>query len=611
MPQSPQRITFEPIGRRVEAPAGMTVLDAARLAGVELVAVCGGGGTCGTCRVRLAEGQLSAPSADEEFLLSAEERAAGLRLACQARVTGDARLDIPPQSLTTPQRTQVEGLESELALDPPLVAARVRVDPPRAGDLRADDQRLRDALGQIGFHGVEFALPVLTALPEMLRREGWAACCVLDCSAALPRVVAILPHDSRLYGLAVDVGTTKLAAYLVDLEDGRTAARLGAMNPQIAYGEDVIARIAYCNQKATGRKTLQARLVETLNEMLAELCQQARVDARQVVGAVIVGNTAMHHLFAGLPVEQLGAAPYVPAVNAPLEIPAQTVGLCIAPAAPVYLPPNIAGYVGADHVAMLLATEAWKSAANVLAMDIGTNTEITLAAGGRLLACSCASGPAFEGAHIHNGMRAAPGAIERVQIRAGKVQLHTIGNQSPVGLCGSGILDAIAELAGAGVVNARGALAREAGGVQVNGRRAEYVLVPAEHSGSGREIVVTREDVNQIQLAKAAIRAGTEILLREAGIAAADLDRFYIAGAFGTYIDLKNAVKIGMFPNLPLERFAQVGNAAGSGARHLLLSRQKRMDALELAAREEYIELTTYPDFTGMFVDAMFFPETA
>jgi len=341
--------------------------------------------------------------------------------------------------------------------------------------------------------------------------------------------------------------------------------------------------------------------------MLEQLCGEAAVEARQVTAAAVVGNTAMHHLFAGLPVQQLGAAPYLPAASGALEFVAREVGLAIAPAAPIYMPPNIAGYVGADHIAMLLATGAWRAGGNVLAMDIGTNTEITLSVAGRLFACSCASGPAFEGAHIRHGMRAAPGAIERVQIRANEVFLHTIGDQPPAGLCGSGVLDAVAELRGAGIVDARGALDRGHPQVRVRGRLSEYVLVPAARSATGQEITVTREDVHQIQLAKAAIRAGVNILLHEGGICADDLDAFIIAGAFGTYIDVANAIKIGMFPPLPLEMFQQVGNAAGSGARQLLLSRQQRADALSLAQRENYIELTTYPAFTDVFVQAMFF----
>ena len=271
--------------------------------------------------------------------------------------------------------------------------------------------------------------------------------------------MAVLTPGDRLFGLAVDIGTTKLAAYLVDLATGHTVAKTGEMNPQIGYGEDVISRIGYCAEHADGRIVLQARLVETLNTLVTQLCHEAGATQPQIVDAVVVGNTAMHHLFAGLPVDQLGRAPYVAAVSDPLDLRAADLGLVLAPGASVHLPANIAGFVGADHVAMALATGAWEETDRcVVALDIGTNTEVTLTRGGRIWCCSCASGPAFEGAHIQDGMRAAPGAIERVQIgEDGKPHLKTIGDQPPVGICGSGILDAVSELLRTGIIDRKGA----------------------------------------------------------------------------------------------------------------------------------------------------------
>jgi uncharacterized 2Fe-2S/4Fe-4S cluster protein (DUF4445 family) len=410
-----------------------------------------------------------------------------------------------------------------------------------------------------------------------------------------------------LLGLAVDVGTTKLAAYVIDLESGATLARAGVMNPQIAYGEDVISRIAYANQNPNGRATLQHRLIEALNKIAGELCATIGAASEDIVEAVIVGNTAMHHLLAGLPVHQLGTAPYVPAVGEALTVRARDLGLKINPAAQIYLPPNIAGFVGADHVAMLLGAEVWNTDRTVVAIDIGTNTEISVAHNGQLVCCSCASGPAFEGAHITDGMRAAPGAIERVQLIDDVIHWHTIGQQPPVGICGSGILDALAELLKVGVLDQRGSLRRDDGRVRSRNGRSEFVLVDAAHSGHGREVVVSRGDVNEVQLAKSAIRVGIDVLLAESGVRAGDVDEFIVAGAFGTYLDLGSAIRIGMFPDLPRERFRQVGNAAGTGARQLLLSKERRRIAAEVALRDRYVELTTYPDFTTRFVAAMYF----
>jgi uncharacterized 2Fe-2S/4Fe-4S cluster protein (DUF4445 family) len=414
------------------------------------------------------------------------------------------------------------------------------------------------------------------------------------------------------------VGTTKLAAYLVDLASGRLLARTGAMNPQIGYGEDVVSRIRFADDHPDGRRTLQACLVETLNELIVALCREAGVSPGQVVEAVVVGNTAMHHLFAGLPVRQLGASPYVPSVSEAIDLRAVQVGLEIAPGAYVHLPPNIAGYVGADHVAMLLASVVEEGEGGglrlrndsrvIVALDIGTNTEISLLHAGRILTCSCASGPAFEGAHIHDGMRAAPGAIERVRFAEGQVQTFTIGGRQPVGLCGSGILDAVAGLLEQGAIERRGNFVRDHALVRIaNENRGHVVIVPAERAGHGHEIIVNRQDVNEIQLAKGAIRAGIEVLLAEAGLVADQIEEFIIAGAFGTYLDIDSAVRVGMFPALPTGRYHQVGNAAGAGARQMLVSVQRRRLAAELVRRVEYIELTVHPRFTDTFVQFIMF----
>jgi uncharacterized 2Fe-2S/4Fe-4S cluster protein (DUF4445 family) len=595
------RVDFEPVGRRAEVRAGETLLDAAQTAGVELESICGGAGSCGGCRVRLMAGELTPATASEEEALGPQDLSAGYRLACQAVPRSDVKLDVPPESLATVQRLQIEGIGVETALDPLVVTVDVQVDPPTLQDLRADCTRLEAAL-HLERGALRVGLPLLTVLSGQLRAQEWSARLALR----QREVIAVVSRGARLFGLAVDIGTTKLAAYLVDLVSGETVARTGAMNPQIAYGEDVVSRIQYGKEHAEGRQVLQGKLVATLNELLAGLCGEAGASPEQVVEAVVVGNTAMHHLFAGLPVEQLGRAPYVPVVSEALDLRADEVGLALAPGAHVYLPPNIAGYVGADHVAMVLASAVGETERTTLALDIGTNTEICLAHRGRMLSCSCASGPAFEGAHIHDGMRAAPGAIERVQIVGEAVNIHTIGNQPPVGICGSGILDAVAEMLRVGVLDRRGCLQEGGPHVRVEDGRAEFVLAPAATAGHGRDVVVTRRDVSEIQLAKAAIRAGVEVLLAQAGISAGDIESFIVAGAFGTYLDVRSAVAIGMFPALPPERFRQVGNAAGIGARQMLVSAERRRAADALAQRIEYVELTTYRDFTAVFVKAMY-----
>ena len=410
-------------------------------------------------------------------------------------------------------------------------------------------------------------------------------------------------HTHGAHGLAVDIGTTKLATYLVNLDTGQTIARAGSMNPQIVYGEDVISRIDYASREPDGAKKLQSILIKTLNEMLAGMCTESQVSPAVVIDAVLVGNTAMHHLLAGLPVEQLGRSPFSPAMTSSISLPATILGLNLGPGALTYLPPVIAGYVGADHLAMLLATKAWNPSQSIIALDIGTNTEISLIAGGKITCCSCASGPAFEGAHIHEGMRAAPGAIERARWHEGKIIWQTIADQLPVGICGSGILDVVSALLNGGKIKSTGAF-------QINmepGNGNEWVLVPAAQAGVGRDLVVTRKDIHEIQLAKSAIRSGVEILLKEAGLTSTNLDGFTVAGAFGTYLDPRSAVRIGMFPPLVMEKFHQVGNAAGVGAKQMLLSLRKRQEAEQLAKQIEYIELTSRPDFTSLFMEHLAF----
>lgn len=612
MPQKTARIDFEPIGRRVEVKQRTSLLEAARIAGIEITAVCGGIGTCERCQVQIMSGEFSAATVVEEIAFSAAELAAGWRLACQTEALGAGKVHIPPGSLTTPQRLQLEGVESSPFIDRAFQYAELEAPPPGLDDLRSDASRLQDALQDFGISGAVVRYPLVAAISEQLRRWEWK----LRLAVRSGEVRAILPPDERFLGLAVDIGTTKVAAYLVDVESGETLQRASAMNPQIPFGEDVVSRIFYCMEHADGRAVLQSRMADTLNQLVEMMCaatpatggaaaERVGLSAGQIIEAVVVGNTAMHHFFAGLPVQQLGLLPFVPAVSEPLEVPAATLGLRLSPAALVYFPANIAGYVGADHVAMVLATEADQAMDTVMAVDIGTNTEISLVHAGRMLCCSCASGPAFEGAHIRDGMRAAEGAIERVQIDHGVVHIFTIGGQPPVGICGSGILDAVAEMTRAGVLNRRGVMDETAPNVRGEGRRCEFVLAPAETSGSGRRITLNRRDIHEILLAKAAIRAGIEILLVEAGIEAAQIDRFLVAGAFGTYLDLRSAIEIGMFPDLPLERFSQVGNAAGSGARQMLTSAEARRRAQTFARRMNYIELTIHPRFKDIFLGAM------
>jgi uncharacterized 2Fe-2S/4Fe-4S cluster protein (DUF4445 family) len=598
-------VDFEPVGRRGEVGIGETLLSAAQGIGIGIVSLCGGIGSCDSCKVRIASGLVLQPTLVEESVFTGDELAKGWRLACQVEPLSDVKVEVPPESISTSQRLQLEGdLRSLESHDPTVFAFDLAITPPTLQDLRSDALRIEEAVEEAGYGRPRISLPVMLIASRRLREEAWEVRVAIRDND----IVTVLPKGAPLLGLAVDIGTTSIAAYLVDLSTGKVLDKCGTMNPQIAFGEDVVSRILYINTHENGRQTLQNRIVDEINGLANTLVEQLGLTTEYIVDVVVVGNTAMHHIFAGLPVRQLGEAPYVPSVSEEFSFPAHQVGLETAPGANVYLPPNIAGYVGADHVAVQVAVQPWHASQTTLALDIGTNSEVTLTHQGRSYCCSCASGPAFEGAHISAGMRAAPGAIERAKWMNDRVLIQTIGGQPPVGICGSGILDSVAVMIEGGVINERGAINSEHPLV-ANGKngKPEFILVQTEENTNERVITITRKDVAEIQLAKSAIRAGIEILLAEAGISADQIERFVVAGAFGTYIDVENAIRVGMFPRLPLDRFEQVGNAAGMGAVLLLLSKESRLAAAAAAADIEYVELTAHVTFQSEFIRYMTF----
>lgn len=592
------KIDFEPIGRRGEFPEGITLLESARTLGIALQAPCGGQGKCGRCIVKVAQGEVSPPTPTDHRFLSAGQIAQGYRLACQARPLTDCRIYIPPESLSIAQRLQLEGQEIPAKPEPAIATFNLALTPPTLDDLRSDAERVIQSLKVL--HGVEASVDfaVLRELPERLRSEGWR----LKAVVRKGEIIALLPPEATPLGLAIDLGTTKIAAFLLDLESGRTLVAKGLMNPQIPYGEDVISRITHAIQKPEGAAELQKVVVEAINKAAEEMCAEVNANPSQIVEAVIVGNTAMHHLFLGLPVSQLGYAPYVPAVQRPLELKARELGLRIAPGAVVYMPPIIAGYVGSDHVASILAAGFDEIEGPALLLDIGTNTEICLAHQGKLTSLSCASGPAFEGAHITHGMRASPGAIESFTLEDDEVKFQTIGGLPPVGLCGSGILDVVAQLRKAGVIDSSGRMGSHQ---RVRKTDGQLSFVIAERGEGLPPIVFTQKDVREIQLAKAAIRAGIEVLLKERGLSPGELQEVVLAGAFGTYLRPESALEIGMLPKLPAERIRQIGNAAGAGARAVLISTKMRAKAEKLAQQVEYIELAAVPNFAEIFAKAI------
>jgi uncharacterized 2Fe-2S/4Fe-4S cluster protein (DUF4445 family) len=594
-------VDFEPVGRRGTVSTDRTLLDAARDLGVELLAICGGEGDCIRCKVQVLEGTTSPLSVAERDELSDHEKAAGVRLACQAFPLSDLKIHVPPESLSTPQRTQIEGLEVPVTPDPPVIFYPVELSPPSLVDLTADAERCRNGLLP---HGVTYQnadIELLRSLSPRLRSWKWRA----QLGLRGGELVAAVPPESRALGLAFDLGTTKIAGYLVELSSGRTLASRGTMNPQIAYGEDLVTRLNRARNSPTEAAKMRDLAVEGLNTVAAEMCASVGAQAEDVVEAVVVANTAMHHLLLRLPTDQLALAPYVPAVSSALDVKARDVGLRIASGGYLHVLPNIAGYVGADHVAMILATGIWKADGLVLALDIGTNTEICLSDRGQMTSVSAASGPAFEGAHIKYGMRAAPGAIEHVLWSGDRLEYQTIGGEPPVGICGSGILDILAQLLAKGVLDRGGRMADHTM-VRKHDGVPEFVLAGDQANGGAGAVTLTQKDVREVQLAKGAIRTGIQSLLQAMNRSSEDIDQIIIAGAFGSYIDPASAVAIGMLPPIPLERIQQVGNAAGTGARMALISMEQRAQAAEIARRVRYVELSNVPNFARIFSQAIY-----
>lgn len=590
-------IDFEPIGRRGECLGDESLLDCARRLGVDVVSLCGGAGACHRCKVQIISGAVSSASAEEKSALSASEIELNYRLACRTFPLSDAKVHVPAESLTAPQRTQVEGLELDTKPDPLVRCFELGLTAPSLAESASDDQNLWKALSNCyGISPGSLDLTVQQSLSPQLRESNWRVQAVVRDG----EIVALRDASTPCLGLAVDIGTTKIAAYLVDMASGRTLGAKGLMNPQISHGEDVVSRIAAAAKSSGNAAHLQELLIEALNQASSELCLEIGANQESVIDAVVVGNTAIHHLFLRLPVEQLGMSPYVPAIRSAIDVKARDLGLRLAPGASVHLLPNIAGYVGADHVAMLLATGIAESKQVSLAIDIGTNTEICLSNCGDMASVSCASGPAFEGAHITWGMRAAPGAIEHVRWLGDRLEVQTIGGQPPAGICGSGLLDAIAELRSHCVIDAGGRMLDHARVRRRDGTR-EFIL--AERPGA-EPIVISQKDVRELQLAKAAIRLGVRALVEAAGLKEDRIDEVVIAGAFGTFIDVASAVSIGMLPDIPLDRFRQVGNAAGTGARLALISRVHRERAKRIARLDGYIELAGIPDFNRKFAEA-------
>ncbi|MBI5015666.1 MAG: DUF4445 domain-containing protein [Deltaproteobacteria bacterium] len=612
------RVTFLPGPVTAEAGPGERLLDVARRAGVGLVADCGGRGKCGNCRVEVdlsdpPSAALSAPTADEVRLLPGGAPGGvgsrGYRLACLARVHGDVAVTVPPESQVSASPPRKPFTRHRIRIHPAVSRVTVGLDPASSGETLGD--RLGRALAAARPRSRPVPLDVLAELSLQADAEGTP-----EATATLFQgrdVLQVRPGRRQgLFGVALDLGTTSLVCFLCDLVADKIVAVRSAANPQAAYGEDVISRVAAVQRDPAKLRELQELLVGAVNALVADAAAEAGVDAADLLDVVAVGNPIMQHLLLGMSPLSLGRAPYLPLCRQGGEVAAERLGLRVFPRAQVHLLPMLSGFIGADTLAALLTRPPAFFRGTNLLVDVGTNGELVLAHDGVLRATSCATGPVFEGAHIRSGMRAAPGAIEKVRVSAeGAVELDVIrgpGRGSrPAGLCGSGVISAVSALVGAGVLRPDGAFDTDAEhrGLRIDpvGGVAEFVLAPASESHTGRDVVLGQWDVRAVQLGKAALRAGIDILCREAGVER--LDRIYLAGTFGNYLDPGDLLCIGMLPAVGVDRIEAVGNAAGDGARLALFSTAYRRRAAALARRIQVVELSLRADFQEIFVNSM------
>ncbi len=558
--------------------------------------LCAGRGTCGKCRVLVRRGsELLRALGPFEAHLTREDRMRGIRLACQCRPAGEGIivLEVPPESQRGWQRLQTSGLMPAHGLLPDV--RRVRM--PRTTTVA----RLRAA-------GLRLSPGVAEALATVPNRGRGDVGLVVRGK----NVLGILPNGDPLLGMAFDIGSTKLAGFLMDLERDEVLETVSAPNPQMVHGEDIMSRLAFARAAPAQEVLLHREVLEALDALQRKACALAHRAPNRVVEIVAVGNTAMQHLFLGVPTDGLSRAPYTPATRREEMRTAGAFGLRACPAAPVIAPPVVAAFVGSDLVAGVLSTRLHRSRDLRVFIDVGTNTEICAGDRRRLVACSTPSGPAFEGAHIRFGMRAADGAVERVAIEPETfhVDHRVIGKMKPRGLCGSALLDLLSELFRTGAIDGAGRLQRRVAPGRIHRYEGEWAfrVVPARETSIGQDIVITQSDLGQLQLAKAAIHAGIDLLLDTLRRSATDVRALYLAGAFGSYLAPESARTVGMFPDLPLERIHFVGNTAGSGARLVLLSRRERETMRELARRIRHLPLAGDPRFEKAFASSLFLP---
>ena len=581
-------ICFQPEGKRITVKPSVTVLEAAEEAGIGLRSDCGGQGSCSKCRVIIRNpAKVNGVTAAEKKVLSSSELTNGFRLACCARIEGNLIVMVPAESRTGKRKIQAHGMEREVKLNPVIRKLYIELSKPSIYDSQPDFERLLESLRRRGIAYLEIDHELLQTLPNILRAAEWKVTVTIWNDKKIVSVEAGNTEKNK-YGFSVDIGTSKIVGYLVDLTSGKVIAFKSAENPQLIHGEDIITRITYAQANDENLKELQQELIETINFTIVEACLESNVNKRDVYEVTVVGNTAMHHFFLGIQPKSLLFSPYVPAIKRAVNVKAASLKIDTNPLGNVHFLPNIAGFVGADAVADVLATGMHEMDKVCLLMDVGTNGEVFLGNKQRIVACSCAAGPAFEGMHIEHGMKAGTGAIERVKIDSETldVEFVTIDDGKPVGICGSGVVDAIAEMFRCGVINQSGDFNKnlKTKHFRIVNDETKFIIAWKHDTSLCNDITISRKDIQEIQLAKAALHTGATVLMNERHVEEADIEHVYIAGAFGKYLNPESAKLIGLIPDVATEKIEFVGNTAVSGAKMALVSRKARNETQEISS---------------------------
>lgn len=614
-------VLFFPDGREVHVEPGTSLLEAAMLAGLELKSPCGGAGTCGRCRVRVKDGCIISKEP------SVKAHQSGLLLACRTLVEGNMVVEIPEDSrlaehqVLLGEKDVLPEQDADLGLiyrlQPLCRKIRLTLAEPTLAGSFSDWSRLQAALQEKVCCGeMHISLPVLRTLAETLRAGNWQVTATVVEADGRAEIVLLEPGHavSPPFGLAIDIGTTTVVVYLVDLETGLTLGKQGTYNKQARLGDDVIARIVYATEKATGLAELQEAAVATVNQLVSELLTEHVISGQDVHLAVVAGNTTMTHLFLALSPKYIRLEPYIPLAASPPPVRAAELGLPLNPHALVFSFPAVASYVGGDIVAGVLLTGMSGEQAVTLFIDIGTNGEMVLGNRDWLVSVACSAGPAFEGGGITFGMRAMKGAIERVAIapETYEVTVETIGGGRPRGLCGSGLIDCLAKLRAVGIIDRAGALQMDLATSRLRhgDDGPEFVLVWAAAAAGAQDIVLTGNDIKNLLRAKAAVYAGIRCLLKAVQLGEEAVEQVLVAGGFGNHINIRDAVAIGLLPDMPIEKFTFIGNAAVKGARLGMLSQEAFREALLLGKKITYLELSGGGAFMEEFISALFLPHT-